>query len=98
MATWSRCSGPSSARWRSWTSRRPTAGRWPPPRPTWPRRPRPPRFESMSPRILVADALAEDGLARLREAAEVEVRTKLPPAELIEAGAGADALGVRGRA
>ncbi|HXM54778.1 MAG TPA: phosphoglycerate dehydrogenase [Candidatus Dormibacteraeota bacterium] len=49
----------------------------------------------MSPRILVADPLAEDGLARLREAAEVEVRTKLPPAELIEAVAGADALIVR---
>jgi D-3-phosphoglycerate dehydrogenase / 2-oxoglutarate reductase len=46
-------------------------------------------------RILVADPLAEDGLARLREAAEVEVRTKLPPADLIEAVAGVDALVVR---
>jgi D-3-phosphoglycerate dehydrogenase / 2-oxoglutarate reductase len=47
------------------------------------------------PRILVADPLAEDGLARLREAAVVDVRTKLPPAELIEAVRGADALVVR---
>jgi D-3-phosphoglycerate dehydrogenase / 2-oxoglutarate reductase len=47
------------------------------------------------PRILVADPLAEDGVARLRESAEVEVRTKLPAAELIEAVAGADALVVR---
>ena len=46
-------------------------------------------------RILVADPLAEDGLARLREAADVEVRTKLPEAELIEAVGGVDALVVR---
>ncbi len=47
------------------------------------------------PRVLVADPLAEDGLARLQEAAEVEVRTKLPEADLVAAIAGFDALVVR---
>ena len=47
------------------------------------------------PRILVADPLAEDGLARLREVAEVEVRTKQPEAALAEMIRGFDALVVR---
>src|SRR5579859_7766073 len=46
-------------------------------------------------RILVADPLPEDGLARLRQVGEIEVRTKLPQAELLEAVAEAEALVVR---
>jgi len=46
-------------------------------------------------RILVADPLAEDGLARLREAGEVEVRTKLPEADLAALIGDFDALVVR---
>jgi D-3-phosphoglycerate dehydrogenase len=46
-------------------------------------------------RILVADPLAEDGLARLREAAEVEVHAKLPEAELVALIGDFDALVVR---
>src|SRR5207302_9991742 len=46
-------------------------------------------------RILVADQLAEDGLARLREVGEVELRTGLGEAELVELVAGFDALVVR---
>ena len=49
----------------------------------------------MTHRILVADQLAEDGLDRLRELGEVEVRTGLAEAELIEAIDGFDALVVR---
>jgi D-3-phosphoglycerate dehydrogenase / 2-oxoglutarate reductase len=48
-----------------------------------------------SPRVLVADALAEDGLARLREAAEVEVRTKQGEEALIGLISDFDALVVR---
>ncbi|GAC1655856.1 MAG: phosphoglycerate dehydrogenase [Candidatus Dormibacteraceae bacterium] len=47
------------------------------------------------PRILVADQLAEDGLARLREIAEVEVRTGLDEAALVAAIGDFDALVVR---
>jgi D-3-phosphoglycerate dehydrogenase / 2-oxoglutarate reductase len=47
------------------------------------------------PRILVADALAEDGVARLREHAEVEVRTKLSEAALVDLIGRFDALIVR---
>ncbi len=47
------------------------------------------------PRILVADPLAEDGLARLRQVAEVEVRTKQPEADLVAAIPDFDALVVR---
>jgi D-3-phosphoglycerate dehydrogenase len=47
------------------------------------------------PRVLVADPLAEDGLARLREAADVDVRTKQPEAALVEAIGDFDALVVR---
>lgn len=47
------------------------------------------------PRVLVADQLAEGGLERLREVAEVDVRTKQPEEALIEAVADADALVVR---
>src|SRR5207253_8795802 len=43
----------------------------------------------------VADQLAEDGLARLREAADVEVRTKQPEAALAAAIPDFDALIVR---
>jgi D-3-phosphoglycerate dehydrogenase len=46
-------------------------------------------------RVLVADPLAEDGLQRLRSGAAVEVRTKLPEAELVEAVREFDALVVR---
>lgn len=46
-------------------------------------------------RILVADPLAEDGLARLREAAEVEVKTKQSEDQLVELVAGFDAIVVR---
>jgi D-3-phosphoglycerate dehydrogenase len=47
------------------------------------------------PRILVADPLAEDGVARLREAADVEVRARLPEATLVEVIGEFDALVVR---
>ena len=47
------------------------------------------------PRVLVADELAEDGLTRLRAAADVDVRTKLPEAELVATAARYDALVVR---
>ena len=47
------------------------------------------------PRILVADPLAEDGLARLRRAGEVTVVSKLPEAELIQRIPDFDALVVR---
>ncbi len=47
------------------------------------------------PRILVADALVEDGLARLRVGADVDVRTKLPETALVEAIGAYDALIVR---
>lgn len=46
-------------------------------------------------RILVADPLAEDGVKRLREVGEVEVRTKLPEADLVAAIPAFDALVVR---
>jgi D-3-phosphoglycerate dehydrogenase / 2-oxoglutarate reductase len=46
-------------------------------------------------RILVADQLAEDGLERLREIGEVDVRTGLAEAELCLAVADVDALVVR---
>jgi len=49
----------------------------------------------MKPRILVADPIAEDGLTRLREAGEVEVRTKLGEAALVDAIDSFDALVVR---
>ncbi len=45
--------------------------------------------------VLVADPLAEDGLTRLGTAAHVEVRTKLPEAELVAAIGEFDALVVR---
>ena len=35
------------------------------------------------PRVLVADPIAQEGIDLLKNAADVEVRTKLPPAELI---------------
>jgi D-3-phosphoglycerate dehydrogenase len=47
------------------------------------------------PRILVADPLAEDGLARLRRAGDVSVVSKLPEAELIGLIPDFDALVVR---
>src|SRR6267378_711673 len=47
------------------------------------------------PRILVADALAEDGLERLRRAGEVTVVSKLKEAELIQRIPEFDALVVR---
>lgn len=47
------------------------------------------------PRVLVADQLAEDGLARLRRAAEVEVRLKQSEADLATMVADFDALVVR---
>ncbi|HEY8812662.1 MAG TPA: phosphoglycerate dehydrogenase, partial [Candidatus Dormibacteraeota bacterium] len=46
-------------------------------------------------RILVADQLAEDGLTRLRELGEVEVRTGLDEAALVAAIGAFDALVVR---
>jgi D-3-phosphoglycerate dehydrogenase len=46
-------------------------------------------------RVLVADPLAEDGIARLRAAADVEVRTRLPESELVAAVGEFDALVVR---
>ncbi len=46
-------------------------------------------------RILVADPLAEDGLARLREIGQVEVRTKMAEADLIAIVGDFDALVVR---
>ncbi|HEV2954257.1 MAG TPA: phosphoglycerate dehydrogenase [Candidatus Dormibacteraeota bacterium] len=46
-------------------------------------------------RILVADPLAEDGLIKLRDIGEVEVKTKLSEADLIDAIADVDALVVR---
>ncbi len=47
------------------------------------------------PRVLVADPLAEDGLVRLRQASQVEVRTGLTEAELVAAIGDFDALVVR---
>jgi D-3-phosphoglycerate dehydrogenase / 2-oxoglutarate reductase len=46
-------------------------------------------------RILVADPLAEDGVARLRSGASVDVRTKLPEAELAAVVGDYDGLVVR---
>src|SRR5205807_1239467 len=46
-------------------------------------------------RVLVADPLAEDGVDRLRAAADVEVRTKLPEADLVALVGDFDALVVR---
>ena len=46
-------------------------------------------------RVLVTDPIAEEGLAVLREGAEVDVQRKLPPERLLELIAGADALVVR---
>ncbi|HEY4939479.1 MAG TPA: NAD(P)-dependent oxidoreductase, partial [Actinomycetota bacterium] len=48
-----------------------------------------------TPRVLVGDQLAEDGLARLREHADVEVRLKQTEPELVEAIGEFDALVVR---
>jgi D-3-phosphoglycerate dehydrogenase len=45
--------------------------------------------------VLVADPLAEDGLARLRQSVDVEVRPKLTESELVAAVGGFDALVVR---
>src|SRR5438552_2063724 len=50
---------------------------------------------SRRPRVLVADRIAEEGIERLREAAEVLVETGLPPEALRERIAEADALVVR---
>ena len=47
------------------------------------------------PRILVCDNLAEEGLAILREAGEVEVRTGLPEADLVALVPAFDAIIVR---
>ncbi len=47
------------------------------------------------PRVLVADPIAEEGVALLRQSADVDVRTGLPPDELRDALAGYDALVVR---
>jgi D-3-phosphoglycerate dehydrogenase len=47
------------------------------------------------PRVLIADPLAEDGVVRLRAAADVEVRTRLAEAELVAAIGDFDALVVR---
>ena len=46
-------------------------------------------------RILVTDRIAEDGIEVLRRSAEVEVRLGLPPAELLEAIKGFEAIVVR---
>src|SRR5438309_9234561 len=55
----------------------------------------PSAVESLMPAILVADSLADDGLRRLRQAGEVEVRTGLTEAQLVEAIPAFDALVVR---
>ncbi|MGH7777046.1 MAG: phosphoglycerate dehydrogenase [Candidatus Dormibacterales bacterium] len=47
------------------------------------------------PRILVSDPLAEDGLVRLRDFGDVEVRPKLSPQDLLTLVPGFDALVVR---
>lgn len=52
-------------------------------------------IERANRRVLVADAVAEEGLARLREGAEVEVRTGLAEPELCEIIGGYDAIVVR---
>jgi len=46
-------------------------------------------------RVLIADPIADEGVARLRQHAEVEVRLKQPPATLRRLIADADALVVR---
>ncbi|MHB1577251.1 MAG: phosphoglycerate dehydrogenase, partial [Candidatus Dormibacteria bacterium] len=48
-----------------------------------------------APRILVADQLAEDGLAKLRQAGTVEVATGLSEGELVSRIGGFSALVVR---
>src|SRR5438309_2770576 len=55
----------------------------------------PSAVESLMPAILVADSLADDGLRRLRQAGEVEVRTGLTEAQLVELVAGFEAPVVR---
>lgn len=61
--------------------------------------PKPQGGETMAtgerPRVLVADPVAEAGVARLREGAEVEVRTGHSPEELVAAIPAYDALVVR---
>src|SRR5262249_15017437 len=52
-------------------------------------------MEVTRPRVLVADQLAEDGLTRLRDTADIDVRTRLPEAELVAAIGSYDALVVR---
>jgi len=49
----------------------------------------------MKPRILVADNIAEEGINVLRPQADVDIKLKLKPAELIEIIGGYDALVVR---
>ena len=49
----------------------------------------------MKPKILVADNIAEEGVAVLRPEADVDVKLKLKPAELIDIIGGYDALVVR---
>ena len=49
----------------------------------------------MKPKILVADNIAEEGVAALRPEADVEIKLKLKPAELIDIIGGYDALVVR---
>lgn len=49
------------------------------------------------PRVLVTEALAEEGLARLRESVEVDVREGLAPAELLAIADRYEALIVRSR-
>ena len=48
-------------------------------------------------RILVTETIAEEGLAALREAAEVDLRTSLDKAKLLAALPAYDALVVRRR-
>ena len=46
-------------------------------------------------RVLVSDALSEEGISLLRQGAEVDVRLKMPPAQLLDIIGGYDALVVR---
>ncbi len=50
------------------------------------------------PRVLVADTIADDGVALLQEKADVDIRTGLSPEELSEAIVGYDGLVVRSAA
>src|SRR5207245_8863986 len=67
---------------------------WPPPGGRW-RRLSPASWPELVPRVLVADPIAEAGINRLREHADVDVELRQNPAALVERIEKYDALIVR---